>query len=137
MITSLSVNDKTARLKPDKYLNRRRAPRVRVVVVLQFFSSRHLQMIGLFELYKESDDFKLFIGKILALAFLPVDDVEEYFKILRSEAPMGCLEFTEYFATNYVLGKLEFGMLMCQNNLKLRKVSFVPTLFMENLWHRA
>ena len=67
---------------------------------------RKIQSLGLTNLYESNDDFRLFCGKIDALAFLPVDEVSEGMAFLRESAPDKAAPLLEYFDTTYVTGHM-------------------------------
>lgn len=68
---------------------------------------RKIQAEGLQVHYNDpADDF---IGKythmILALAFVPLDDVSAAFTLLKNDAPLKLVNFLDYFNLNYVNGR--------------------------------
>lgn len=65
---------------------------------------RKLQQLGLAKKYREDEEFRLFVGKIFGLAFLPVDYVKDGLNYLCSIAPDDALELLEYFDATYVNG---------------------------------
>ena len=67
---------------------------------------RKVQELGLTNLYKESPEVRTFIGMIDALAFLPVDEVEQGMAHLKDVIPdhPGMEELLNYFDSTYVTG---------------------------------
>ena len=66
---------------------------------------RHIQTLGLVNLYKDSEDVRLFCAKLDALAFLPPADVSVGMAHLRNSIPDVHLEpLVEYFDKTYVTG---------------------------------
>ena len=65
---------------------------------------RKIQGLGLFNVYKESDEFKQFCGELDGLAFLPVDDVAAGMEYLKDNCPDAAVPLLEYFDQTYVSG---------------------------------
>ncbi|XP_076051605.1 uncharacterized protein LOC143031528 [Oratosquilla oratoria] len=65
---------------------------------------RKVQQLGLAKKYREDEEFRLFVGKIFGLAFLPVDYVKEGLNHLSSVVPDDALELLGYFDATYVNG---------------------------------
>lgn len=65
---------------------------------------RKIQSLGLVSTYKDNCDFRLFVGKLDGLAFLPVEDVGEGMSLLRSTCPQEAVELVDYFDGTYVTG---------------------------------
>ena len=53
-----------------------------------------------------NDDFRLYCGQIDALAFLPIDKINEGITFLRDTAPEEALPLLDYFDNTYVTGQL-------------------------------
>lgn len=74
-----------------------------------FFHLRHstwrkVQELELVNCYREDDSFRTFVGMLIALAFLPVDDVEDGTQLLCALMPSVASDLTEYFHSTYVSG---------------------------------
>ena len=65
---------------------------------------RNIQQLGLSDLYKRDDGFRLFCGQLDGLALLPVDEVTAGMAHLRATAPPEAASLLEYFDTTYVSG---------------------------------
>ena len=67
-----------------------------------------MQDVGLQTAYNDLADreVKMAIHKMLALAYVPVDDVDEVFEMLNAEVPDEVLPVFEYFNENYIEGRV-------------------------------
>ncbi|XP_074641232.1 uncharacterized protein LOC141898982 [Tubulanus polymorphus] len=65
---------------------------------------RKVQQLGLAKQYREDEEFRLFVGMIFGLAFLPVAYVKEGLTYICSVAPDDALELLGYFDATYVNG---------------------------------
>ena len=63
---------------------------------------RKIQNLGLSTLYRDDENFRLFCGKLNALAFLPIAEVEEGYNHLREIAPVEATELVDYFGSTFV-----------------------------------
>lgn len=63
---------------------------------------RKVQSLGLAKLYTTDTGFRLFVRKILALAFLTPDEILQYFPRLADTAPADAKKLLEFFDKNYV-----------------------------------
>lgn len=74
-----------------------------------FFHLRHstwrkVQELELVNCYRADYSFRTFVGMLIALAFLPVDDVEDGTQLLCALMPSVASDLTEYFHSTYVSG---------------------------------
>ena len=65
---------------------------------------RRIQDLGLVTLYKENPNISLFCCMMLALAFLPIDEVIEGMNHLKTTVPVELRALLEYFDVNWVSG---------------------------------
>ncbi|CAN8004683.1 unnamed protein product, partial [Ixodes hexagonus] len=65
---------------------------------------RKIQELSLVSLYMESDVFRLFVGMMNGLAFLPLDDIARGIEFLRTTAPPEAEDLLDYFDSTYVTG---------------------------------
>src|SRR5580698_10155601 len=65
---------------------------------------RNIQHLGMSDMYKQVNEFRLFCGQLDALALLPVDEVPAGMTYLRTIAPPAAADVIEYFDTTYVSG---------------------------------
>jgi hypothetical protein len=65
---------------------------------------RKIQDLGLQSAYRSDDDIRLFVGMLDGLAYLPVNDVTEGYRFLKTTAPSGLVPLVEYFGETYVTG---------------------------------
>lgn len=68
---------------------------------------RKVQAEGLQEIYNDPADreFKLHIHMMTALAFVPVEHVQEVFRLFKCKVPENVLPIVDYFEETYVLGR--------------------------------
>jgi len=92
---------------------------------------RKIQALGLTEIYRADDDFKLFCGQLDALAFLPIEKVSEGMTYIKSVMPIEAEELVEYFDSTYVSGSVRRRPIGNQLRLRLRRVNpaFPPSLW--------
>lgn len=93
---------------------------------------RKIQSLGLTDQYREDEEFRLYCGQLDALAFLPVDRVEEGMAFIRRTMPPAAVDLVNYFDETYVSGPLKKRPL--QNGtlrLRLRRLNpaFPPTVW--------
>ena len=62
---------------------------------------RKIQSLGLTDLYKSDETFRLYCGQMDALAFLPVDKVNEGMSYLRATMPPAAADLVDYFDSTY------------------------------------
>ena len=67
---------------------------------------RKIQALGLSDVYKTNDEFRLFCGQLDALALLPLAQVNEGFSHLKHTAPIEAQELVDYFDATYISGSL-------------------------------
>jgi len=67
---------------------------------------RKIQELGLSNVYKSSDSFRLLAGMLDGLAFLPLDRVSEGMTYVRSVMPPSAAPLVDYFDVNYVSGSV-------------------------------
>jgi hypothetical protein len=65
---------------------------------------RKIQSLGLVNLYSTDDEFRLFCGKLDALAFLPLADIYNGMAHLKHIMPESASKLVEYFDETYVSG---------------------------------
>ena len=58
---------------------------------------RHVQDNGLAKKYQEDDDFRSNIKKLIALAYLPLDDIIKGFDLVAAEFDDDADDFLDYF----------------------------------------
>ncbi|XP_064468575.1 uncharacterized protein LOC135380414 [Ornithodoros turicata] len=92
---------------------------------------RKLQDLGLVPRYREDEGLRLLVSMLDALAFLPVPEVEDGFRLLRSVEPADVGELVMYFETNYVLGSYR-NVPRRNGNVTLRRV---PPRFPPEVWN--
>ena len=85
---------------------------------------RHIQRLGLTQLYTNDDNFKHFCGMIDGLAFLPIQDVGRGMELLRQPRVLhpDAIDLLNYFDQTYVSGTL------IENRI-------VPPVFPPELWN--
>jgi hypothetical protein len=67
---------------------------------------RKIQGLGLTDLYRTNEEFRLFCGQLDGLALLPLAQVPAGMKNLKQNAPPEAIELVEYFDSTYVSGAL-------------------------------
>ena len=67
---------------------------------------RKIQELGLTNLYRTNDEFRLFCGQLDALALLPLAQIPTGMNHLRQNAPADATDLVEYFDATYVSGAL-------------------------------
>lgn len=92
---------------------------------------RRIQELGLTNVYRESEEFKLFVGMMDGLAFLPLDDIPAGMRVLRNLVPDGAEDLLDYFDATYVSGR--FRPRQDGNALLLRRA---PPMFPAVLWNQ-
>jgi len=94
---------------------------------------RKIQDLGLVQLYREDEEFRLFCGMLDGLAFLPVDDVPAGIVHLRTLVPNGGAPLLDYFDATYVTGR--YRQVRAQgdgNGIRMRRV---PPAFHPASWN--
>ena len=93
---------------------------------------RKIQNLGLTTLYENDNNFCLFSGQIVTLAFLPPDEVTDGITYLRNTASEEASKLLNYFDSTYVSDQL------CprrhQDPLKLNFSKIAP-LFLPHRWN--
>lgn len=65
---------------------------------------RKVQSLGLVTTYRNNSEFRLFVGKLDGLAFLPVEDVPDGMRLLKDTYPDEAVKLLEYFDATYITG---------------------------------
>ena len=63
---------------------------------------RKLGELGLRKDYEDKQEFWLLVKMLMALAYVPVDDVEDSFRAIQKRFPEKARQFLEYFKVNFV-----------------------------------
>ena len=63
---------------------------------------RHVQDNGLAKKYQEDDDFRSNIKKLIALAYLPLDDIIKGFDLVAAEFDDDADDFLDYFEKTWI-----------------------------------
>ena len=63
---------------------------------------RHVQNNGLSKKYQEDDDFRSDIKKLIALAYLPIDDIIKGFDLVAAEFDDDAGDFLDYFKKTWI-----------------------------------
>lgn len=92
---------------------------------------RKIQELGLVACYKEDDSFRVFVGMLDGLAFLPVEDVEDGMRLLRGIMPHQATELFDYFDACYVTGTFR-QLTRADGNIRLRRL---PARFPPEDWN--
>ena len=101
---------------------------------------RKIQNLGLSELYKTDDTFRLFCGQLDALALLPLASVYAGMAYLRGIMPAAAEELVDYFDATYVSGSLRrcplrrTGSQLRDTGLRLRLTRRRP-IFSPTVWN--
>ncbi|XP_041466621.1 uncharacterized protein LOC121417108 [Lytechinus variegatus] len=91
---------------------------------------RKIQELGLIEHYRDTADFRHFVGMLDGLAFLPEVDIERGFDYLRNIAPPQANGLLEYFERTYVRGPVHQRQGQ-QFNMRYR----LPPIFPPRTWN--
>ena len=67
---------------------------------------RQIQSLGLTNMYKDDNEFRLFCGQLDALAFLPLWEVHEGMQYIKQTMPEAAEPLVDYFDRTYVSGRL-------------------------------
>ena len=67
-----------------------------------FSQANWRQILGLTTQYVEDPEFSLDLKSLIALAFVPVDQVRESFGNIRDDIPPQAEQYVEYFERTYV-----------------------------------
>ena len=67
----------------------------------------HVQTLGLVPLYRDDEEFRLFVGQLDALAFLPPHEVKDGMAHLRTIMPAQADPLVQYFDETYVNGRVQ------------------------------
>ena len=68
---------------------------------------RKVQALGLVPLYRDNEEFRLFVGQLDALAFLPPDQVRDVMAHLQRVMPAAAADLVQYFDETYVSGRVQ------------------------------
>jgi hypothetical protein len=82
---------------------------------------RKIQNLGLTNLYQTDDDFRLFCGKLDALALLPVADVPDAMEHLKQIMPDAAQPLVQYFDQTYVNG--EYRQVQRGDHIRIRRIA--------------
>jgi len=93
---------------------------------------RKVQAVGKAALYKSDENFRLFIGMLDGLAFLPVDDIEKGMVWLKSIAPDEATDVLNYFDQTYVTGVIRELPPDAAGCVRIRRTA---PLFPPSLWN--
>ena len=94
---------------------------------------RKIQDLELVNRYKEDGEFKLFVGQLDALAFLPLEDVVQGFRYLEGIAPDNSEGLVDYFGVNYAVGTVRHRDMENGNfGINFRRI---PPKFPPPLWN--
>lgn len=102
---------------------------------------RKIQELGLGTQYNINAEFRLFCGMIDALAFLPLEDVDEgmrYLKTVIPQDPPEAEELLMYFDCTYVIGSfrlIQQPVAMSSDALMPLRMRHVPPMFAPHLWN--
>ncbi|XP_037503109.2 multidrug resistance protein mrp-7, partial [Rhipicephalus sanguineus] len=92
---------------------------------------RKIQELGLVTLYRQDQEFRTFMGMLDALAFLPLDDVEDGMTALKGLMPEAGREVLEYFDETYVSGTYR-RVQRADNIVRLRRT---PPTYPHAMWN--
>ena len=67
---------------------------------------RQIQSLGLTNMYKDDNEFRIFCGQLDALAFLPLWEVHEGMQYIKQTMPEAAEPLVDYFDHTYVSGRL-------------------------------
>jgi hypothetical protein len=94
---------------------------------------RKVQGLGLVDLYRGDEEFRLFCGQLDALALLPPSQVREGMAYLKGIAPDAAIDLVTYFDSTYVSGPLRKRAAYQQGIvMRLRRS---PPLFPPEVWN--
>ncbi|KAG7159849.1 putative MULE transposase domain-containing protein 6, partial [Homarus americanus] len=102
---------------------------------------RKIQELGLGTHYNANAEFRLFCGMIDALAFLPLDNVDEgmrYLKTVIPQDPPEAEELLMYFDCTYVSGSfrpIQQPVAMSSDALMPLRMRRIPPMFAPHLWN--
>ncbi|KAG7165673.1 putative MULE transposase domain-containing protein 4 [Homarus americanus] len=102
---------------------------------------RKIQELGLGTHYNTNAEFRLFCGMIDALAFLPLDNVDEgmrYLKTVIPQDPPEAEELLMYFDCTYVSGSfrpIQQPVAMSSDALMPLRMRRIPPMFAPHLWN--
>lgn len=92
---------------------------------------RKIQELGLVTRYKTDSDFRDFAGMVDALAFLPMERVEDGMEYLRSMQPRDSGDLLEYFDATYVSGQYR-SIMRPNGTVRFRRI---PPAFPKEIWN--
>jgi len=96
---------------------------------------RKIQELGLTNLYEGDTDFRLFCGRLDALAFLPPDEVREGMTHLKDIMPDEAEPLVEYFDTTYVTGQLRQRRVPQGDGIPRLQFRRLPPMFDPASWN--
>uniref|UniRef100_A0A2S2NEM4 MULE transposase domain-containing protein n=1 Tax=Schizaphis graminum TaxID=13262 RepID=A0A2S2NEM4_SCHGA len=82
---------------------------------------RKVQELGLATMYKRDEEFRKHCGMVDALAFLPLQLVEEGMTYLKNNLPENLMDLLDYFDAYYVSGKYR-RIGNEENNIRFRRL---------------
>ena len=87
---------------------------------------RKCSELGLKTLYRDNEDFTIHVRMLMALAFMPADEVPAAFEIVKANWPATGIELLQYFENTYVNGTVLRG----SGDTTVRRLPmFPPTLW--------
>ncbi|XP_076044765.1 uncharacterized protein LOC143027368 [Oratosquilla oratoria] len=92
---------------------------------------RKVQQLGLAKKYRENEEFRVFLGMLYGLAFLPVANVKEGLAYLHSVVPDDALELLSYFDATYVNGRYK-NVRSPNGIIRLKRINLLYSL---KLWN--
>jgi len=94
---------------------------------------RKIQNLGMTDLYKSDEEFRLFCGQLDALALLPLDQVKEGMAYIRKYIHPGAEDLVVYFDNTYVSGQFR------RRKMTGRRIGFklqrMPPAYPPNTWN--
>ena len=93
---------------------------------------RKVQSLGLTQLYKDSEDVKLFCGMMDSLALLPIEDLPAGLDFLRNNMPEGLDDLLTYFDATYCTGTYRRIQRHADDAVVLHRI---PPLFQPAMWN--
>ena len=93
---------------------------------------RKIQSLGLTNRYENDNEFRLFCGQIDALAFLPLEEVNDGIEYLKETVPEEAEALLNYFDSTYVSGQLRPRR---NNDGLIVRFRRTPPLFPPNRWN--
>ncbi|KAG7161848.1 Dipeptidyl peptidase 1-like 2 [Homarus americanus] len=96
---------------------------------------RKIQELGLSTQYNVNVEFRLFCGMLDALAFLPLEDVIEGMRYLKTVIPPEAEELLMYFDRTYVSGSFQQPVAMPSDALMPLRMRHTSSMFAPHLWN--